>query len=224
MSWAKLDDHFPTHPKVVKAGGDAGWLHVCALCYCAEHLTDGVFPKELVPRLSDRKNPTALAERLQAVGMWIDLGTEWELHDYLEWNPSRAHVLAEREAARERRARQGQRGGRASGDVRANETSPVPVPDSPNGELGAVAPTKTKRKKAAHPLPDGWTPSAATREWAKAEYPEHATKAVLGAFCDHARANDRRQVDWDTSFRNWIRNEAKWAKKPAGREPSRTYL
>ena len=98
------------------------------------------------------------------------------------------------------------------------------------GEEGTVPPngeqpkSKRGRKKAAHPLPDGWEPSGATREWAKAEYPAHAKRAVLEAFRDHARATDRRQVDWDSAFRNWIRNDAKWSKPAAGREPARTYL
>lgn len=103
MSWAKLDDHFPTHPKVVKAGGDAGWLHVCAICYCAEHLTDGFFVKELVPRLSDRANPLALAQRLVDADLWVEHESQYEIVDYLQYNPSRAQVEAERQWARARR-------------------------------------------------------------------------------------------------------------------------
>jgi hypothetical protein len=96
MTWVKLDDQFPSHPKMVLAGGDAAWLHVCALCYCGQHLTDGRFPKAIVPRLSDRKKPLDLATRLVEVGAWDDLGDEYEIHDYLEHNPSREQVLEER--------------------------------------------------------------------------------------------------------------------------------
>jgi hypothetical protein len=96
MTWVKLDDQFPSHPKMVLAGGDAAWLHVCALCYCGQHLTDGRFPKAIVGRLSDRKKPLELATRLVEVGAWDDLGDEYEIHDYLEHNPSRAQVLEER--------------------------------------------------------------------------------------------------------------------------------
>lgn len=124
MSWAKIDDHFATHPKIIAAGGDAAWLHVCALCYCAEHLTDGLVPKALVGRLSDRKRPHALASRLVEVGMWLDDGEAYRLHDYLDWNPSREQVLREREAAKERRAKRG----RTSDERRPNVINPVPVP------------------------------------------------------------------------------------------------
>lgn len=123
MSWVKLDDQFPSHPKMVLAGGDAAWLHVCALCYCGQHLTDGFLPKGMVGRLSDRKKPDQLAARLVEVGAWIDHGDQYEIHGFLEFNPSRERVLAERYAARERRAK----GGRTSGDVRANAMNPDPT-------------------------------------------------------------------------------------------------
>lgn len=97
MAWVKLDDQFPTHPKIIEVGGDAAWLHVCALCYCGQHLTDGLVPKAIVGRLSDRDDPQALVARLVEVGVWIDRGDRYEIHDYLEHNPSREHVLAERE-------------------------------------------------------------------------------------------------------------------------------
>lgn len=115
MSWFKLDDHFPDHPKFVAAGGDAAWLWICGGCYCARHLTDGLIPKAAVPRLSDRRNPTKLAERLVGVGAWIDRGDCYEMHDYLEFNPSRADVEGVRDAAQ---VRMNER--RGSEDVRAN--------------------------------------------------------------------------------------------------------
>lgn len=149
MSWVKLDDQFPTHPKMVAAGGDAAWLHVCALCYCAQHLTDGLLPKAMVSRLSDRRQPEKLAERLVAAGAWIDRGDTFELHGYLEFNPSREHVLSERRKAAERRAK----GGRASADVRANATRPDPTPplDSPNGESRAPFETDFEQLWKSYP-------------------------------------------------------------------------
>jgi hypothetical protein len=100
MSWFKLDDHFPDHPKILAAGGDAAWLWVCGGCYCARHLTDGLIPKAAVPRLSDRRNPMKLAQRLVEVGLWIDRGDHFGMHDYLEFNPSRADVEGVRDSAR----------------------------------------------------------------------------------------------------------------------------
>ena len=42
MSWAKLDDHFPDHPKVRALGVYGIALQTAAICYCARYLTDGL--------------------------------------------------------------------------------------------------------------------------------------------------------------------------------------
>lgn len=86
------------------------------------------------------------------------------------------------------------------------------------GEREAPAPTKE------HPIPDGWQPSEATKAWVRENYPQHATKAVLAAFIDHATAKRRKLVNWDSGFRNWVRLEEKFHPAPEKRGPSRTHL
>lgn len=87
MTWAYLDDGFPEGEKVVLAGGDAGWLYVCALCYCRRKKNHGIFPRNIVPQLSDRKNPAGLARRLVDVELWEELGDAfYSIHDYEQWN------------------------------------------------------------------------------------------------------------------------------------------
>lgn len=88
MPWVYLDDGFPDHPKVALAGGDAAWLFVCSLCWSRRHLSGGRIPKELVKRLSDRKRPDVLAQRLVEVRLWIDDGDAYLIHEYEEWNAS----------------------------------------------------------------------------------------------------------------------------------------
>lgn len=146
MSWIKLDDHFPTHPKMIEAGGDAAWLHVCALCYCAEHLTDGAIPANLVGRLSDRKSPMKLAARLVELDVWIQYPDQYVIHDYLDWNPSREQVLTERQRAAERRAT----GGRASPNGSSTDINPVPVPVP----VPDVLTEHSRRKRRSGPPPD----------------------------------------------------------------------
>jgi hypothetical protein len=149
VPWLKMDDQYPSHPKVVAAGGDAAWLHVCAACYCAQHLTDGLVPKAILSRLSDRKKPEQLAARLVEVGLWHDRGDHYELNDYLDYNPSREQVLADRE----RRAAAGRKGaknrwhtngkshgtshgeshGTAHGVAIGHSDAPGPAPKEPKG-------------------------------------------------------------------------------------------
>lgn len=118
--YLKLSHGFPEHPKIEEAGGDAAWLHVCALAYCSRNLSDGYFPASIIGRLSDRDNPKQLASTLLDVGLWHDASNncgrcpqvpfgKYLIHDYLEHQTS-----AER--AREissKRAIAGQKGGNA---------------------------------------------------------------------------------------------------------------
>jgi hypothetical protein len=124
MSWVRLEDTFPEHPKIDKVGGDAAWLHVCALAYCNRNETDGLVPAGSVTRLSDRKNPRSLAARLVDAGLWEDDPNGWRIHDYLHYQPSRAQRDKSRSDARERMKK-----ARSSGDVRANTSRSSPNPD-----------------------------------------------------------------------------------------------
>lgn len=103
MAWVYLDDQFPDHPKVVRAGGDAGWLFVCGLAYAKRYGTEGVIPKVQVCRLSDRKMPRKLANLLVQVGLWEEHIDHYQVHDYKEWNGSRdSRSEAGKKAARAR--------------------------------------------------------------------------------------------------------------------------
>lgn len=107
MAWVYLDDKFPEHEKILEAGGDAGWLFVCALAYCRRNKTAGVVPKKVVPRLSDRRKPLDLAGKLVDVHLFEDRGDHFRIHDYDEWNRSAEEEERKRSerAARAARAR-----------------------------------------------------------------------------------------------------------------------
>lgn len=140
MPWARIDDEFHDNVKVVEAGTLAVGLYTLCLSWAAEQLTDGKIPAKMIHRLCcDVDDPILLAERLVEVGLFERDGNDYLIHDYLEYNPSRVQVLAERDAARERmRTRRNANGtfGESSGNVRPNidETSdcvrstPVPFP------------------------------------------------------------------------------------------------
>jgi len=58
----------------------------------------------------------ALAE-LTDRGLWEETASGWLIHDFLDWNPSSAEVSAKRAS----RAEAGRRGGRRSGEERADD-------------------------------------------------------------------------------------------------------
>lgn len=102
MSWFKVDDTLGTHPKARAAGNPAMGLWVMAGSWSAQQLTDGHVPEWFVGGF---RNGPRDAAALVAAGLWSPTLEGWEFHEWDQANPTRADVLAEREARRARTAR-----------------------------------------------------------------------------------------------------------------------
>ena len=145
MAWVRIDDHFTEHPKLVQAGPLGVAMQIAALCYANRHLTDGELPANIVarfmptvcydPETGEEITWRDVADRLVEIGIWHKTDGGYLIHDYLEYQPSKADVEAERAAARERMARirskRKANQSRSSDDVRANteRSSPSPNPN-----------------------------------------------------------------------------------------------
>lgn len=151
MAWVRLDDGFPRHRKVQELGRDiaAKWLHVVALCYCGEHLTDGLVDEiALRTIINDADIPVSAARRvipkLVETGLWIthEERSGWLIRDYLDYNPSASSVREKREQARDRMAllRRNQRDVRANtkGTSREVRSAPTPSPSPSSSSLEVV--------------------------------------------------------------------------------------
>ena len=154
MTWVRLDDTFPEHPKMEAVGPLGIALHVAALCYCARHLTDGHLPATKVPRLLDLPTWRKVVTSLVEAGAWREVDGGYQLHDYLDFQPSRAEVEAERAKARDRMRRR--RSGGSSGEQRENFGSSSPSPARP----GPSRPTTGSLQQQQNPQ----TPLAAAAE------------------------------------------------------------
>jgi hypothetical protein len=97
MAWIRLDDRMPYHPKIVGLSAEAFRLYVASLCYAGGHETDGYVPASALPVLWGTARTAAELER---AGLWERADGGWSIHDYLDYNPSRADI----EDARRRRA------------------------------------------------------------------------------------------------------------------------
>lgn len=95
MTWANVDDRFPDHPKVIGLSDGAFRLHVSGIVYCARYLTDGFIPKPQVGKLVPNYRSSYLAELTKA-RLWTSDGGGYVIHDYLQWNRSRAEVEEEK--------------------------------------------------------------------------------------------------------------------------------
>lgn len=95
--WIRLDVNFPEHPKVIGLTPNAFRLHILALCYSSRNATDGYVPTEFV-RGNDRRAAAELVTRK----LWEPHpdGAGWHIHDYLEWQESKADRDARTRAAR----------------------------------------------------------------------------------------------------------------------------
>ncbi|MFD4257759.1 hypothetical protein ACFWR9_09005 [Streptomyces sp. NPDC058534] len=105
MPWVKLDDRFPSHRKVALLTDRAFRLHVSALCWASENLTDGRIADRELPLVAKVRNVKATAQQLAEAGVWDRIEGGWEIHDYLDYNPSREQVLVERKKNAERQER-----------------------------------------------------------------------------------------------------------------------
>ncbi|WP_060887637.1 hypothetical protein [Streptomyces caniscabiei] len=129
MPWFALDDGFDSHPKVRKAGNAAVGLFVRLGVHATKHLTEGHLDADIV---RDYGTP-ATVRKLISVGMLHASGHDckrceqpaedgYVIHDYLDYNKSRAQIEAAREHARKRqqKGRDNARANRNSRDSRAN--------------------------------------------------------------------------------------------------------
>lgn len=156
MTWVRLDDQFPEHPKVLRVGPEAAWLHVSALCYCARQLTDGFVPAPALGRLADVKNPTALAARLVEEGLWLLATDGWHINDYLAYNPSREKVQEQRKATAERKERWKERKRNGVPDASpGRERNARPHTPTRPGPKGQGSGSEEPRSDGSSPAADG---------------------------------------------------------------------
>ena len=115
MTWVRIDDTFPDHPKIVGLTDAAFRAHVAGLCYAGRYLTDGHIPTSALRQIGTRK----AAQELEARGLWDKTDHGWVINDFLDYNPSKADVQAERDRKREA----GRRGGLArAANIRRTQT------------------------------------------------------------------------------------------------------
>lgn len=127
MTYVKIDDAFPDHPKFLQAGPVAGYLALAAIAWSGRNARDGIIPRAQVARLAnlegvaidnepdavmgDDVSPYELAEILVKCGLWHKHREGYQIHDYLDHQRSRAEIEAARQKERERWARRNGGGG-----------------------------------------------------------------------------------------------------------------
>lgn len=123
MAWVKIDDQFHDHPKVLDVGPCAEALYFRGLTYATRFLTDGFIPVGHLRRMGDM-DALAEAERLTTSGLWQSTEGGYLVHDYLDYQPSKEHILADRAKSAKRQAewRDRNRNGVENGDTAGSMT------------------------------------------------------------------------------------------------------
>ena len=123
MTWVRLDDRFPEHPKIVGLSDRAFRAHVTGLAYCARFLTDGYVPRGALPP------PRVLAELADA-GLWTAQGHGCSIHDYLDWNLSKEERAGKAVAGAMGAAKRwhGKRPGKSKATASKTHGKPMAVP------------------------------------------------------------------------------------------------
>jgi len=104
------------HPKVRKCSKGARSLYFMSLSYVPDFKTDGVIPSVAVPMLDGTKAEVA---ELLAIGLWEVAGEDYNVHSYLEHNPSDDEL----ETVREARRLAGSKGGKRKAERVASATA-----------------------------------------------------------------------------------------------------
>jgi hypothetical protein len=136
MGIAKFDDGIIDNPKFEKAGAAACWLWFCSVLVSRRGLTDGFISKlkvqTLVPGLTQ---PYKHADKLVQCGLWDEALGGYQVHDYLEWNPSKIQVEEYRQHDKDRK----------QSARRQKSSSGVDTTRNPNGFQ-----TDSERRGATH--------------------------------------------------------------------------
>lgn len=92
MPWFNVDDGFAFHQKSIRAGNAAIGLWVRSGSWCAQQLTDGFIPDDMVAVLGSGVQAT----RLVNAGLWKKVAGGYQFHDWADRQRSKEVVLADR--------------------------------------------------------------------------------------------------------------------------------
>jgi hypothetical protein len=121
VPWIKLDVGFFSHPKtlyLMSTDPTAATLHVAAMCWSLDKGQDGFVPEHALPLLHMQAHTSPESvDALVEAGLWEPDGIGYQIHDFLEWQESKADMDDRRRRERERKRRQRMSHGESQGDT-----------------------------------------------------------------------------------------------------------
>jgi hypothetical protein len=155
VSWVRFDDASGGNAKFLRAGLAAEGLHKRAVCWSNAQLSDGFVPAEWVQQqtfnLKSRER-VALIDAMLREGLFEPVPGGYRIHDYLDYQPSRAEVEAKRRKGNERvtRYRERQRNALQTSDLAGARALPTQPKENNNNNIPR---DEAPAKGAFHELP-----------------------------------------------------------------------
>jgi hypothetical protein len=213
MAWARVDDGWWCHPKVLGLDLDARGLWVSALSWSCQQQTSDI-PHAIVRMCGD--DGTAAAKLVMA-GLWTVTSDGFAIHDWDEYQSERA-----------KKAAAGRLGGKRSGETRrakqadeaddgasseaetgasteAGPSRPDPAPPDPKPQAARA------RTRATQLSPD-WTPPPEMLAEQQTSYPHVDLGRELERFRNHWISKGERRKSWEATWRNWLLRADEWSR------------
>jgi hypothetical protein len=132
MTWIRIDDNFPDHPKIIGLSNLAFRTHIQGLCYCGRFLTDGFIPFAAINSMitEPENKPT---DELESAGLWVRDDKGFHILNYQEYQSTKAEVEVIKARNRERTQKWREKN-KGNADVTRNQqnsNSNVTVPHTP---------------------------------------------------------------------------------------------
>src|SRR5690554_1771745 len=173
MTWSRFDDAARKHPKSLMAGNEAWGLWCAAIMYCNQYGTDGFIPDaalatEVLPCPITPAKAKKLARQLcearldpSKPGLFVrdDARKGYVVHDFLDWNPSKAELDDKRRKDRERKRGGGGTGRDSGADSRRSSAW------NPSGDTEERPPESDRKVTGTD---DGTPQDSASRAGARA--------------------------------------------------------
>jgi flagellar biosynthesis GTPase FlhF len=153
MPWVRLDDHLPSNRKIALLSDRAFKLYIFALCWSSANLTEGRIVERELPLISRIRSPRSAADELAQAGLWESVAGGWVIHDFLEYNPDRARVKAQRaaNAARQQAFRDRKKAEREAREKAPHNAPRNGVTDDDAEEAECTTATRTRHERDTKP-------------------------------------------------------------------------
>jgi hypothetical protein len=208
MTWVRLDDGFPNHPKIIGLSDGAFRLYITALCYSNAYLTDGIIPQITVKKLSNSRHISSLIE----ANLWEICGDDIKILGYDEYQFTKEKVESERRKAAERKAKSRQ--SRDSHGVTPSEVLlPHPIPSHTH-----PIPNKDITNPSDSDFNLFWSiyPRREAKGAARAAFTKALKKASVEEIIEGAKrfaSDPNRQPEFTAHASTWL-NQERWTDMP----------